>query len=51
MALPIWLRLAEANFTLNGTLVGQVRATSMTGTTLVVPFPGTQGISVTLFQD
>jgi hypothetical protein len=33
-----------ANFTRNGTLLGQVRATSVSNTTLVVPFPGTQGV-------
>jgi hypothetical protein len=36
--------LPAVNFTRNGALLGQVRATSMTSTTLVVPFPGTQGI-------
>ena len=37
--------LPAANFSRNGTLIGQVRATSTTGgTTLVVPFPTTQGI-------
>jgi hypothetical protein len=36
--------LPAVNFTRNGVLLGQVRATSMTSTTLVVPFPGTQGI-------
>ena len=36
--------LPVANFTRNGTLLGQVRATSVTSTTLVVPFPTTQGI-------
>ena len=36
--------LPVVNFTRNGTLLGQVRATSVTNTTLVVPFPTTQGI-------
>jgi len=36
--------LPAVNFTRNGVKLGQVLATSMTNTTLVVPFPGTQGI-------
>jgi Subtilase family/Fervidolysin N-terminal prodomain/HYDIN/CFA65/VesB-like, Ig-like domain len=36
--------LPAANFMLNGTLVGQVRATSVSNNTLAIPFPGTQGI-------
>src|SRR4029450_4768054 len=36
--------LPAVNFTRNGILLGQVRATSVTSTTLVVPFPSTQGI-------
>ena len=36
--------LPVVNFTRNGTLLGQVRATSVTNSTLVVPFPTTQGV-------
>jgi hypothetical protein len=36
--------LPAVNFTRNGTLIGQVRATSVSNTTLVIPFPATQGI-------
>ena len=44
-ALPTWASvLPVVNFTRNGTLLGQVRATSVTNTTLVVPFPTTQGV-------
>jgi subtilisin family serine protease len=36
--------LSVANFTRNGTLIAQARATSGNGTTLTVPFPTTQGL-------
>ncbi len=36
--------MPAANFMLNGTLVGQVRATSVSNNSLAIPFPGTQGI-------
>src|SRR5262249_61634485 len=37
-----------ANFTRNGTLIAQARATSGNSTTLTVPFPTTQGLFGTL---
>jgi hypothetical protein len=41
--------LPVVNFMRNGVKLGQVRATSITGgTTLVVPFPTTQGVFGTL---
>jgi hypothetical protein len=36
--------LPVVNFVRNGVNLGQVRATSVTNTTLVVPFPTTQGV-------
>jgi hypothetical protein len=36
--------LPVVNFMRNGAKLGQVRATSVTNTTLVVPFPTTQGV-------
>ena len=36
--------LPVVNFVRNGTNLGQVRATSVTSTTLIVPFPTTQGV-------
>ena len=36
--------LSVANFTRNGTLIAQARATSGNSTTLTVPFPTTQGV-------
>jgi hypothetical protein len=40
--------LPVVNFVRNGAKLGQVRATSVTNTTLVVPFPTTQGVFGTL---
>jgi subtilisin family serine protease len=40
--------LSVANFTRNGTLLAQARATSGNSTTLTVPFPTTQGLFGTL---
>src|SRR5262249_57204829 len=40
--------LSVANFTRNGTLLAQVRATSGNSTTLTVPLPTTQGLFGTL---
>ena len=40
--------LPVVNFVRNGTNLGQVRVTSVTSTTLIVPFPTTQGVFGTL---